>query len=409
MLLIPTSDILDSNSKVIFPYYSLLDGFRGFAILAVLYAHSSLSAVVEKKLHLGNGGFIGVDIFFVLSSFLISSLLLKEYLNHDSISIKSFYQRRILRLTPPLLAALTIFLPFTLAINWKMAVKDIFYTLTYTTNIPMFLQALIPEVFLPGYFYHTWSLATEEQFYLIFPFALLYFINKKTTFFSNNHYTFLLVMAIFFMAPVLKPLLKDGVYTFPLLRIGEFLIGFLASLVYANVMWQDQLSLKTVFFVLSKDLLERILNLINSRALAICSFATFFGFIFFTTPHSWFVVSIGHLLLSVITAYLILQITISPNKVTRYFLGNQVIVSIGLISYGLYVYHLPVMLIKKWLLTEKHPVDQLVSLSNPFIQGLFIIGQDLLYVIISFGISFVSYQFLEKPIIKYKNNLSKVI
>jgi peptidoglycan/LPS O-acetylase OafA/YrhL len=407
MPLIPTSDTLNSPDRVSFPYYNLLDGLRGFAILAVLYAHSSLPEIVQKKLHLGDGGFIGVDIFFVLSSFLISSLLIKEYLNNGRISIKSFYIRRILRLTPPLLAALVIFLPFITAINWKIAVKDIFYTLTYTANIPMSLQALIPKEIMPGYFYHTWSLATEEQFYLIFPVALLFIINKKTTFFANNLRIILLVIAIFVTAPILKPLLKDGVYTFPLLRIGEFLIGFLTALVYANILWKDKILNKTSFLVLSKDFLEKMINIVNSPIVSFCSFATFFGFIFFTTPHSWFVVSVGHLLISIVTACLILQITLRPNKVVRYFLGHRSMVSIGLISYGLYIYHLPIMLIEKWFFTEKQSISQALSLVDPLAKGISIIGQNLLYISLSFIIAIVSYQFLEKPIMKYKNKLSR--
>jgi peptidoglycan/LPS O-acetylase OafA/YrhL len=404
----PINDLSKSQDSVNFPYYSLLDGLRGFAILAVVYAHSSLSSVILNKLNLGEGGFIGVDVFFVLSSFLITSLLLREYLNHGSISIKKFYIRRLLRLTPPLLTAMIIFIPIIATINWKLAVKDIFYTLTYTANIPMSLQSFIPREFLPGYFYHTWSLATEEQFYLVFPAILVYIVNKKTKFFTNNFYILLTIIAIFITAPILKPLLNDGIYSFPLLRSGEFFIGFLAALIYANFSWKQTLARKANFLIMSEKLIDRISALINSSILSLSAFSILFSFIFFAHPHSWFVTSIGHLSLSFIAAFLILQITVCPNKTTRYFLGSKAMVFIGSMSYGLYVYHLPIMLIEKAGLNKiSNFTDKFILLPQSLKAGTIIALQDLTYIILSFGISYISYKFLEKPIMKYKASFSK--
>jgi peptidoglycan/LPS O-acetylase OafA/YrhL len=78
-----------------------------------------------------------------------------------------------------------------------------------------------------------------------------------------------------------------------------------------------------------------------------------------------------------------------------------------LISYGLYIYHLPIMLIEKWFFTEKQSISQALSLVDPLAKGISIIGQNLLYISLSFIIAIVSYQFLEKPIMKYKNKLSR--
>jgi peptidoglycan/LPS O-acetylase OafA/YrhL len=406
MLLIPTSDAVDFTEKVSFPYYNLLDGLRGFAVFAILYYHSSLPLIFSKQLHLGSGGFIGVDVFFVLSSFLITSLLLKEYLNHGSISIKSFYTRRILRLSPPLLTALIIFIPIITFIDWRIAVKDIFYTLTYTANIAMSLQAFIPAKILPGFFYHTWSLAMEEQFYLVFPFALLYIINKQPTFFSNNFRILVFVIAIFVTAPILKPLLQDGVYTFPLWRIGEFFIGFLTALVYANIMWKEALFKKASFFILSQEFLEKITIVMKSSMFSLYSFVVFFAFILFAHAHSWFAVSVGHLLISIATAYLLLQITVCPNRVLRYFLGHKIMVSVGLISYGLYIYHLPIMLMKD-MVFRKFPLSQFIPLSYPVNTSIAILLQDSLYFLLSFATAYISYRFIEKPIMKYKTKFSK--
>jgi peptidoglycan/LPS O-acetylase OafA/YrhL len=209
-------------------------------MISVFYAHTVSSSLVIRKLHLGNGGFIGVDIFFVLSSFLISTLLLKEYLTFDNISIERFYIRRLIRLTPPILLAIIVFMPTIFFINWKVAVVDLFYTVTYSANIARSFQRFISPVFQPNYFAHTWSLATEEQFYLVFPFILLSIINKKIRIFASNKYILLGLFAIFITAPLLRPILRYGVYDFPIWRLGEFSIGFIAAVIYVNIVWREQ-------------------------------------------------------------------------------------------------------------------------------------------------------------------------
>ncbi len=140
-------------------YRPWLDGLRGLAILAVLAFHLGLLP----------GGFLGVDLFFVLSGFLITSLLVEEWERRGSISLKRFYLRRALRLLPALFAVLlacfvgiAIFQPSQL----RAYCREMLVTVCYVANWPTLHQVPQPRL---G---HTWSLSLEEQFYLVWPLLL---------------------------------------------------------------------------------------------------------------------------------------------------------------------------------------------------------------------------------------------
>lgn len=119
------------------------------------------------------GGFIGVDIFFVLSGFLITSLLVRESARSGGLSFKNFYMRRALRLLPALFAFLVANLVFIAAIgeNMKDAVRRTFYVIFYVSN---FAQSHFDKAMLKSSFSLTWSLSIEEQFYLVWPAFLLF-------------------------------------------------------------------------------------------------------------------------------------------------------------------------------------------------------------------------------------------
>jgi len=151
-----------------------LDGIRGVAIILVIIHHQLLPLSL-------NGGFLGVDLFFVLSGFLITGLLLKEFEASNSISLINFYARRALRLAP----ALLIYLIAVLIVTYNQhpeefarEVKLVGLSLVYLTNWRMALgwdYSLDPTAII-------WSLSIEEQFYLVWPpllFLLLSFRVKR--------------------------------------------------------------------------------------------------------------------------------------------------------------------------------------------------------------------------------------
>ena len=154
-----------SNEYVTFidqKHFKLLDGIRGLSIAAVIWHHSGGVYPISSQFF--GRGYLGVDMFFVLSGFLITFLLLKEKRITSTISLKKFYIRRTLRIFPLYFA----FLGFI----------TIWESLSNPSDLPQILQAFpyyffyisnwIPEA-IEQYFKHAWSLAVEEQFYLIWP------------------------------------------------------------------------------------------------------------------------------------------------------------------------------------------------------------------------------------------------
>lgn len=149
-------------------YNPTFDGLRGVAILLVMGHHTPLPYF--------KGGFVGVDVFFVLSGFLITALLIKEFDLSGQIQFRSFYIRRALRLLPALVALLLILNLYTFLFTpahtaWN-TLSDSAVALVYLSN----------WVFAGGhaslYLTHTWSLAIEEQFYLLFPMLLVFLLRR---------------------------------------------------------------------------------------------------------------------------------------------------------------------------------------------------------------------------------------
>ena len=158
-------------------YRKEIDGLRAIAVMPVIFFHAGFSSF--------GGGYIGVDIFFVISGYLITSILLKE-MEHNKFSLQNFYERRARRILPALSAVLIVtsitaycLMPAELLKSYSQSVVSV---VTFSSNIFFYLTN--------GYFstasdekplLHTWSLAVEEQYYLFFPIFIsaLWFKGKK--------------------------------------------------------------------------------------------------------------------------------------------------------------------------------------------------------------------------------------
>ena len=153
----------------IFKYNPSLDGLRGIAVICVLLVHASYGVI--------SGGFLGVDLFFVLSGYLITAILQKEYGLSGTISYLNFYMKRILRLLPPLALCILMYIAYKLFVP-NVGVENplliIYSSLFYFVNV-------IHESHL-GPMVHLWSLSVEEHFYLFWPVlvaGLLFKFSKK--------------------------------------------------------------------------------------------------------------------------------------------------------------------------------------------------------------------------------------
>ena len=149
-------------------YVPALDGLRALAVGLVIFYHAEVPVAW--------GGYLGVDIFFVLSGFLITTLLLEEFRDTGGISLKNFYARRALRLYPALLLMLALdalALPLLPGTGWDFK-KEVAAAGLYLTDYAIAF-GFMPILTLVT---HTWSLAVEEHFYILWPLALLWLRRK---------------------------------------------------------------------------------------------------------------------------------------------------------------------------------------------------------------------------------------
>jgi peptidoglycan/LPS O-acetylase OafA/YrhL len=157
-------------------YRPEIDGLRAIAVGAVILYHAQITVFGH---YLFKGGFIGVDIFFVISGYLITSIILKELLTNGSFLFKHFYERRIRRILPALIFVMLVSLPFAwiylLPSSFVDFSKSILYSLGFSSNFYFHYsdQQYAAESGLLKPFLHTWSLSVEEQYYIIFPIVLL--------------------------------------------------------------------------------------------------------------------------------------------------------------------------------------------------------------------------------------------
>ncbi|MDQ6837345.1 MAG: acyltransferase, partial [Actinomycetota bacterium] len=151
------------------PYFPALDGIRALAVGVVVAYHANLTWA--------KGGFLGVDVFFVLSGFLITGLLLKDVDRCGHLQLRRFWRRRARRLLPAvgvLLVAVVVLVPFLAPDDGHRLGGDIAASLGYVTNWRLIFshQSYFESIGRPPLLQHLWSLAVEEQFYLLWPLVL---------------------------------------------------------------------------------------------------------------------------------------------------------------------------------------------------------------------------------------------
>jgi peptidoglycan/LPS O-acetylase OafA/YrhL len=165
----------DAASRSKIPY---LDGLRGYSILTVVVSHWLLSVqtpvwLIPAKLMFGNG-VLGVNIFFSISGFLITTLMLREWQHTGTISLRAFYERRIARIFPAAYAYVAAIAVLTIAgvvqLHWGAFLAAGLFGWNYGTLLNLFAESRDAQVFN-----HFWSLSLEEQFYLFWPGCLLLF------------------------------------------------------------------------------------------------------------------------------------------------------------------------------------------------------------------------------------------
>jgi len=164
-------------ARVRLPHIDGLDGIRGLAVLAVLLFHGGVTWAA--------GGFLGVDAFFVLSGFLIATLALFEMRRSGSLGLRAFWARRVRRLLPALLLLLVGVAAYAVLVAPVDTIRsiraDALATLTYVANWRFLVagRGYFAQAGPPSPLLHTWSLAIEEQFYVVFPLVMVFVVRRS--------------------------------------------------------------------------------------------------------------------------------------------------------------------------------------------------------------------------------------
>lgn len=350
-------------------YQPGLDGIRAVAVLGVLFYHAGFEWFP--------GGFLGVDVFFVLSGFLITSIILEEYDRTGRIDFKQFYLRRARRLLPALFLMLAVVGLLALLVYRDAArafASDAVSALLYATNWWYIVaeQSYFEYIGRPALLKHLWSLAVEEQFYLIWPaiaFLLLRRGGRRTVrwvaialaIVSTAWMTYLAIRNQF-------PEYNDPSRIY--FGTDAHAMGLLIGAGLATFWRPGNLS-PTV-----SASARRIIT--GTGIAALLATVWFFGFVGEFTP--WLYRG-GFLVLSVIVAILIAAAT-HPASRFGAWLGSQPMRYIGQRSYGIYLWHWPIFMFTRPLLDV--PFDGLPNIAMRF--GL------------TFAAAELSYRFVEMPI-----------
>lgn len=345
-------------------YRREIDGLRAIAVLPVIFFHAGFSAFA--------GGFVGVDIFFVISGYLITTIIINE-IEEKRYSTVQFYERRARRILPALF--FVMFLTVPLAWLWLLPheMRDFAQSLigvtTFSSNILFWKET--------GYFetsaetkplLHTWSLAVEEQFYILFP-PLLAAVWKL-----GGRWAAITISALFCVSLGVAEIgsAKAPAAAFYLLpaRIWELLIGTFAAIAIRNRSASiPQKSTAEIGSMIGMTLIAGSIFLFDK-----------------STPFPS-----AYALLPTVGALLVILFT-NPNTLVGKILGHRVLVGIGLISYSAYLWHQPIFAFARIAPTQKVGQPTFAALS-----------------LLTFVLAYFSWKFIESPFRNKKQTSPKAV
>lgn len=351
-------------------YYPALDGLRGLAILLVIFLHNF------DFLNYFFFGWLGVDLFFVLSGFLITDILLNSLGKPNF--LRNFYMRRILRIFPLyylILIICLLILPHitSLNLNLKYYTSNQIWLWTYLQNwLFVFKEPVGTKMLL-----HTWSLAVEEQFYLVWPATILLIRRPKIL--------LIVVAAVLLIVAVTRYMLwthhigelaYSSLYTFT--RIDGICVGcMLALLMRIHPGFLKKYTFVVVFLI-------AIVN---------------FGFYFLNHQHAYalpYLAFVGYTTFAILFGILVYEAVEGKSKIINFIFNNSILKFFGKISYGLYVYHWPIFILLFSFF------QQFFATSLMFPEKTAAVAGSITVIMIDIIISFLSFRFFENFFLKLK-------
>lgn len=350
-------------------YVPALDGFRGVAIMVVVVSHYGLG-------HLIPGGF-GVTLFFFISGFLITRLLIAEHGKHNRIDIGSFYLRRVLRLYPALLVMVALAIGFTLAMDCGLQPGAVFSMLFYYRNYYMVFGGSTALPNCSRIFDITWSLAIEEHFYLFFPLLFLILFRRPRLLVG-----IMIISIVAVLAWRLRIVATDGLTELTVHRIYHLTDTRLDAIMFGCL----------VSLILHLDQHGTYLRQVSKPSI----FAGTVGLLLFTFIYrdaafreTWRYTLQGIALSGILPAVLYT----APYASMKRALSRPSLVMIGKLSYSLYLFHWVGICVAENLVGGPR-------LTAPWL---------LTAVPLGIVLSVVSYQYVEKPTAKLRKRFGSVV
>ncbi|CAL95871.1 acyltransferase family protein [Azoarcus olearius] len=335
------------------PYRPEVDGLRAFAVVPVILFHAGLESF--------SGGFVGVDVFFVISGYLITSIILSDHARHG-FSLVRFYERRARRILPALFAVIACCLPF--AWRWmtpdELAAfgKSIVAVTLFSSNILFWRSS--------GYFdssteekplLHTWSLGVEEQYYVLFPLLLM-----LTWRFGKRRQAWMLAgigIASLVLCEWGSRIAPDATFYLAPTRAWELLIGSMLAFASSD-----------------RPLYDRVTSS-SSAVLATVGVLMILAAVFTYDEHVRF--PSAYALVPTLGTALVLAFAHKSNRVGR-LLSSRGVVIIGLLSYSAYLWHQPLFAFARLRSAERPSVTVFLLLS-----------------IVVFALAYVTWRYVEAP------------
>jgi peptidoglycan/LPS O-acetylase OafA/YrhL len=325
-----------------------LDGLRAFCVLLVFAHHVDQDALP--------GGFLGVDVFFVISGFLITTVLLREHRDRGSIELSRFYLRRALRLCPALMVLCAVTFVAAEIDGIGRPGVDTLAALFYVTDL------WVNAVGGASLVLHTWSLSVEEQFYVVWPALLLLLAGTRVKPLAVVAAVAMFGFALFAFGDIVDPPGLDLPNLLPTSRVAQ--IGAGVFLAYALADGRTKaLARWSVTPIAAAAVVGLVVGL-------------------WALPSEWWATPISVILCVPPVAHLVLHRT---SALTRAF-SNRPMVALGERSYGFYLWHYPIL-----TMLARH------NASTPLKIGVGLVG-----VLI---VTEVSWRFVEQPVNRVKNRI----